>query len=248
MQSSEMRGILRSLIVYYGVPGRLRQIERFYKPFIQPGDLCFDVGAHVGNRVWAWRRLGARVVAVEPQPQMMRWLRLLYGRSPHIHLLPVALGGRPGEQPLYVSRRHPTVTTLSSEWITAVQQTDSFAGVRWETAVTVPVTTLDALIAQFGRPAFCKIDVEGYEAEVLRGLSQPIPALSFEYIPAAIQVAQDCLAHLAQLGVYEFNWSEGESHRWQSAHWLPAEEMSPHLTRLAQGKKSGDVYGRLVVS
>jgi FkbM family methyltransferase len=241
-----MNGLLRSLLIYYGVPGRLRQIERFHAPFIGPGDLCFDVGAHVGNRVWAWRRLGARVVAIEPQPELMALLRRLYGCSPHIHLLPVALAGQPGELPLYVSRRHPTVTTLSTEWITAVQQEPSFAGVSWETAVTVPVTTLDALIAEYGRPAFCKIDVEGYEAEVLRGLSQPLPALSFEYIPAAIQVAHDCLAHLTQLGAYEFNWSEGESHRWQSSRWLPAADMAAQLAHLGEGKHSGDVYARLL--
>lgn len=240
-----MVGFLRSLLIYYAVPGRLRQIQRFYAPFIRPGDLCFDVGAHVGNRVWAWRRLGARVVAIEPQPALMRWLRLVYGRSPHVHLLPIALAGQPGEQTLYISRRHPTVTTLSPEWITAVQQDASFARVQWETAVTVPVSTLDALIAEYGLPAFCKIDVEGYEAEVLRGLSQPLPALSFEYVPAALDVAHACLEQLARLGTYEFNWSEGESHRWQSARWLPAAEMEKQLAHLEQIASSGDIYGRL---
>lgn len=240
-----MNGLLRSLLIYYAVPGRLRQLRRFYGQFIRPGDLCFDVGAHVGNRVWVWRRLGARVVAIEPQPGLMRWLRRFYGRSPHVHLLPVALAGQPGEQTLYVSQRHPTVTTLSREWITAVQQDASFARVQWETAVTVPVTTLDALIAEYGRPAFCKIDVEGYEAEVLRGLSQPLPALSFEYVPAALDVAHTCLERLVQLGAYEFNWSEGESHRWQAARWLSAAEMAVQLARLGEEPGSGDVYARL---
>ena len=72
----------------------------------------------------------------------------------------------------------PTVTTLSKPWIEAVQQTDSFAHVHWEPGATVSVITLDDLIAQYGEPAFCKIDVEGYELEVLRGLSRPLRTLS----------------------------------------------------------------------
>lgn len=238
-------GVARSLLTYYAIPGRQRQLFRFYAQFIQPGDLCFDVGAHVGNRLWAWSRLGAKIVAVEPQPHLMRWLRRFYGRNSRIHLLPVALGAEPGRQTLHVSRRHPTVSTLSAEWITAVQQDASFAGVAWETAVSVPVMTLDELIAHYGRPAFCKIDVEGYEAQVLRGLSQPLPALSFEYLPAVMDVARDCVAQLACLGRYEFNWSAGETHRWQSDRWLPAAAMSERLSELAGQSKSGDVYGRL---
>jgi FkbM family methyltransferase len=234
-------GVLRSLLTYYAIPGRLRQLRRFYAPFVRPGDLCFDVGAHVGNHIWAWRQLGARVVAVEPQPHLMGWLRRLYGRSPHVHLLPIALGGQSGQQTLYVSQKYPTVATLSADWLTAVQQDPSFARVDWETAVTVPVTTLDELIGQYGRPTFCKIDVEGYEAHVLQGLSHPLPALSFEYIPAALDVAHECLTLLAQLGDYEFNWSVGETHRWQSPRWLSAADVA---AQLARQKGSGDVYGR----
>ncbi|HUM72369.1 MAG TPA: FkbM family methyltransferase, partial [Chloroflexota bacterium] len=120
------------------------------------------------------------------------------------------------------------------------------AHVSWDTAVNVPVTTLDALMAQYGRPAFCKIDVEGYELEVLRGLSQPIPGLSFEYIPAAMEIATACVARLAELGPYEFNYAPGESHRLQSAHWLSAAEMLSILAQIKEG--SGDVYGRVLVS
>lgn len=239
---SEQRGFARSLLIYYGLPGRNGRLRRFYSPFIQPGDLCFDIGAHVGNRLRAWAGLGARIVAVEPQPQMMRWLKRVYGRHPHITLLEQAVGAEPGTATLHISRRAPTVSTLSTTWMTAVKRDSSFAQVSWDTAVTVPVTTLDALIARYGHPVFCKIDVEGYELEVLRGLSQPIPALSFEYIPAAIEIATDCIKQLGELGRYEFNYAPGESHRLQAARWLTAAEMLAVLAQLRQG--SGDVYGR----
>lgn len=240
----ETLGLLRSMLMYYGVPGRYGRMRRFYRPFIQPGDLCFDVGAHVGNRVRVWRGLGARVVAVEPQPQMMAWLRRLYGRSPQVALVASAVGAKVGQATLHVSSRTPTVSTLSANWISAVQQDPSFARVAWDTALTVPLTTLDALIAQYGRPTFCKLDIEGYELEALRGLSQPLPVLSFEHIPTAHDLTAACIDRLAELGAYRFNYAPGESHRLLGTQWLSPEAMRAALPQLPPG--SGDVYAQLV--
>jgi len=238
-------GLWRSLLMYYGIPGRQRRMRQFYRQFMQPGDICFDIGAHVGNRLLAWSRLGVRIVAVEPQPHLMAFLQRWYGRFPHIALIDHALAAAPGTQTLHISNRHPTVTTLSDEWITAVQQDASFAGVDWDTAVSIPVTTLDALIGQFGLPTFCKIDVEGYELEVLRGLSQPITAVSFEYIPAAIDIAIGCVDCLTHLADYEFNVAPGETLTLQSKTWLSAEEITAVLQRFTLADGSGDVYAKM---
>lgn len=238
-------GLLRSVVVYYGNPFKLRRMRRFYAQFITPGDLCFDIGAHVGNRLHVWVALGAQVVGVEPQPACMALLRRWFGRSPTITLVEAAVGDCIGEATLWVSAATPTVSSLSRPWIDAMQTARSFAGVRWEEQVAVPVTTLDALIAQHGAPVFCKIDVEGYELAVLHGLSQPLRALSFEYLPASIDVALGCVARLCELGDYEFNWSLGEQHRWEASGWLTGEAMGAALAKLALGTRSGDVYARL---
>ena len=124
----------------------------------------------------------------------------------------------------------------------AVQQDAGFAAVEWDTAVTVPVTTLDELIGRYGRPAFCKIDVEGFELEVLRGLSTPIPAISFEYIPAALDVALGCINRLQELGDYRFNHVPGESHKLQTGRWFTPNEMRHFLQQLTLQDGSGDIY------
>lgn len=240
----ERWGLWRSLLMYYWIPGRQARMRRFYGRFVRPGDLCFDIGAHVGNRLRAWQALGARTVAVEPQPLLMETLRQRYGQDPDITLLEQAIGAAPGEATLHISTRTPTVTTMSRDWMARVQQDPSFRGVQWDREVTVPVTTLDALIERWGEPRFCKIDVEGFELDVLQGLSRPLAALSFEYIPATMASAVDCIRCLEVLGEYEYNLAPGETHRLRYDRWLAAGQMVEALQRITQG--SGDVYARRV--
>src|SRR5262245_5102515 len=105
------RGVLRSLRIYYGDRRRRAAMQRLYAQFVRPGDLVFDVGAHVGDRTAAFRRLGARVVAVEPQPALSRTLKLLYGRDAAVAIEPVAIGRNAGMLALSLNLDNPTVST-----------------------------------------------------------------------------------------------------------------------------------------
>ena len=239
-------GIARSLVTYHGIPGKHRRMVRFYGAFLGPGDVGFDVGAHAGNRVRAWRALGARVVAVEPQPDFVRLLRLFFGRDREVTIVAKALGARPGTARMGISTATPTVSSMAPGWIETVATDRSFAAVRWDRSVEVDVTTLDDLIAEHGEPAFCKIDVEGFEADVLQGLSRPLRALSFEYLPMAHDAGMAVLDLVEQRGGYEYNYSPIETMRWASDRWLDATELLALLERYRPTGRSGDVYARLI--
>lgn len=238
-------GLARSLLIYYGKPGRARHDRRFYSQFIGRDALVFDIGAHVGNRVGVFLKLSAQCVAVEPQPAFAALLHRFYGRHPAFKLVPAALGSLSGATALHISRRTPTVSTTASEWREQLGRSSSFANVTWDDSITTSVTTLDELISRFGLPDLCKIDVEGSELSVLLGLSQPLPLVSLEYIPAAAADAVACVARLESLGPYEYNWSRGESQRLREKNWLSPSEMTARLHKLELDDSSGDFYARL---
>ena len=238
-------GLVRSFLHYRLRPGRHRRLTGFYRAWIGADSLCFDIGAHLGDRVDAWRRLGARVVAVEPQPLFRDLLMRRYRHDPRVRIEPVALAEQPGRQTLWVSRRTPTVSTINPIWREAMAGSPRFRGVTWDTCCEVEVLTLDGLIARHGVPAFCKLDVEGAEAQVLAGLSHPLPALSFEYSPAALPGAITCLGRLSVLGAYRFRRSVGESLRW-SGGWMPAEQMHADLDALSPDAPAGDLYAERI--
>src|SRR5262245_50425157 len=124
-------GVARSLAIYHAIPLRQRRLRRLYRPFVEPGDLVFDIGAHAGNRVRAFAALGCRVVAVEPQPDFASLLRRFFGRSAQITVIEAAVANVSGRRSLAISERTPTVTTLTPEWRDARAKDPDFTGVQW---------------------------------------------------------------------------------------------------------------------
>jgi FkbM family methyltransferase len=237
-------GFARSFLIY-AVPWRQRALRRLYAPFMRHGDTVFDIGAHLGDRSAAFAGLGARVIAVEPQAFPQRYLRWRLGRSSEHVVLGEALAAQPGTAVLAMSDRHPTLATLSNQWRSQMgQDNPGFSHVAWQREIEVAVTTLDALIERYGQPAFCKIDVEGFEAEVLEGLSQPLPALSFEYLYGGEVQYRRCIERLEQLGMQTFNLTIGEQRQFVFEDWQKAHAILAWLEINAEDAGSGDVYAR----
>ena len=237
-----LRGVTRSLRIYYGDRTRRDAMDRLYRRFVQPGDLVFDVGAHVGDRVASFRRLGARVVAVEPQPALTRTLKLLYGRDRAVAIEAAAIGRTAGEIDLMVNVENPTVSSASDAFIKAADGAPGWEGQRWTKTVRVPVTTLDALIDRHGLPSFIKLDVEGFEVEALAGLTRPVATLSFEFTTIQRPLALAGLERCAALGFRHYNVALGESQAFVHAEWQNAGAIASWLAALPAAANSGDLY------
>lgn len=219
----------------------LKMLE-FYSKFVSPGKLCFDVGANIGNRVKIFLELQANVVAIEPQAQCAQILKRVFGSNHQLRIIQKALGEREGEAEIMISDSN-TLSSMSPEWIEAVKESGRFSEHLWDKKQKVQITTLDNLIQQYGIPQFIKIDVEGFEYQVIGGLSQSIPLISLEFVSERIGPTLHCIDHLAGLSGIRLNYSIGESMQFSLETWIEPEEMKRLLSSLSgENNLFGDVY------
>ena len=215
----------------------------FQLQFVQKGGLFFDVGANLGNRIFPIVDLGIKIIAVEPQKECIEYLKKHFGNK--ITIVPKGLGANEGTETMFISDMS-ILSSFAKDWIDETQESGRFADHTWEEKRTIEMTTLDNLIAQYGHPDFIKIDVEGYELEVLKGLNQPVKAVSLEYtVPEQTDKLITCITRLNEVckGNSLFNYSVGEGMEWANQNWLSLDEM----IQLVQTKEFiettfGDVY------
>jgi FkbM family methyltransferase len=219
-----------------------QEMLEFYSQFVSSDKLCFDVGANVGNRVKIFLKLQANVVAIEPQNECVQILKRVFGRNRHLNIIQKALGEHEGDAEIMISNAN-TLSSLSPAWVEAVKKSGRFSDYLWDKRQKVRLTTLDSLVKQYGTPDFIKIDVEGFEYEVIRGLSQPIPLVSLEFVPERIGPTLNCIDRLRSLGEIRLNYSVSESMQFSLETWVGPEEMKGLLSNMSGGPELfGDVY------
>lgn len=226
------------------IPKQKRKAKKFYSQLVDKNELVFDIGANRGNRVDPFLRIGARVIAVEPQPNCVDFLRKKFGNR--ITVIPKGIGEKVGSLTLHISDSD-VLSSFDKEWIDDLKKT-RWKDTSWEKTVEVEIDTLDNLIDEYGMPKFIKIDTEGFEYYVLRGLSQKVRCVSFEYnTPEEKHRLLNCLDRMHEISLdYKFNYSIGESMLMESSTWMDYHSFRPFAeTKEFQNSGFGDVYAKL---
>lgn len=211
----------------------------FYSQFLKPGDLCFDIGANLGGYTRTFLQVGARTVTVEPQKDCLQYLNETFRNNSLVTVLGQAVGDKKGLMEMAICQERDSLSTLSEKWRTAGRHASDFT---WKGTEKVSVTTLDALIEEHGLPQFCKVDVEGFEKEVLQGLSQKIPYLSFEFTREFFDDAETCLRLLEKLGPLKVNCVLGDNFKFFFPDWVTPEALTQTLDVIENPELWGDIY------
>jgi FkbM family methyltransferase len=208
---------------------------------VSPDELVFDIGAHAGDKAIPFLQKGARLVCVEPQPQLAEHMRIRFSGNPSVTVVPKGVGRAPGTLNLDICTKSPVLSTFSTHW-----KAGRFSGYEWDEQVEVEITTMDELIALYGEPRYSKIDVEGFEREVVEGLSCRIGILSLEFTSEYISHTMQIVHRLVNLGYEEFNLALAEDPRFQLDQWVAWYDVVRILGNSTKdnAKLWGDLYAR----
>ena len=218
-------------------------MRSFYSSFVRQDDLVFDVGAHVGRHAELFTDLGARVVSIEPNPVCCEQLTRL-AKVRDVHVENCAAGDAPGKLKLHICQ-DSVISTVVEAWHESATRSPLHKDAQWLETVEVDVVTLDQLAERYGIPTFVKIDAEGYDDHVLRGMSFRPRAVSFEFNRLLPQTAERCFETPVLSHGYEFNFSGGLDLKYVSGNWMSGQELSKRLSDFAAEEEYGDVFARL---
>ncbi len=215
---------------------RLFKRKKFYAQLIGKNQLCFDIGANNGEKSKLFLSLGAAVTAFEPQSSCFEKLNLLKKKHSNFSFYPFAVGAKNEELQLRLAN-HSEVATLSDAFVDYFTCDEIF----WDKKENVTVKSLDYLIEKFGLPTFCKIDVEGYEYEILSNLNHKIPIIEFEFTGGFITDTLKIITLMDNENT-SFNYILNENLKFMLNDWITAQQMKKIIASLPINKLHGNIF------
>jgi FkbM family methyltransferase len=216
-----------------------------FKKLISINDLVFDVGSNMGDKSEIFLNLGAKVIGFEPQNECYELTKEKFKSNNNFIPKNIALSNNSGVEIMYVANHH-TISSMSHEFISETKKS-RFKGANWDEKIEVKTDTLDNVILEYGTPNFIKIDVEGYELNVLKGLSKPINLISIEFTPELCESTINCIEYIDNINSNntDFNYGSRNDDFFKFEEWLDKKTIKDYLMSVNDYVfEFGDVYCR----
>lgn len=223
-----------SEILYEAITSKTKKTMDFYKSFLLSSNgvnknlLAFDIGANKGNKAKALLQLGFKVIALEPERNSIATLKYRYGTNPNVKIIEKGVSCQEGFTDIYITQARSGLNTMNTKWKNSLHNEKEN---RWGKQVDfkefykVPLTTLENLYSEFSIPYFIKIDVEGFELEVIKGMKSLPAYISFEAnLPEFTEETITCIEMINSFSdAVVFNYSFNE--KLVVTDWLTANGM-----------------------
>jgi FkbM family methyltransferase len=238
-----LKKIIRSTFLYK-IYKNYRIFKHSVSRFLSAGDIVFDIGAHTGDKSEFFLKKGLKVIMVEPQPLCLEFLYKKFSNNPLAIIVGKGVSDKIGSLQLKINDKNPVLSTFASNW-----NAGRFKDEEWNRMLEVNTTTLDALILDYGNPKYIKIDVEGHEFSVIKGLTKKSGIVSFEFVEEFFYEAEKCISYLQSIGYKAFNFSLYEESKFY-LEWADSHSFIKILNNLIKEKSNnskkiwGDIYSR----
>ncbi len=176
-----------------------------------PKDLIFDVGANLGKKSAIFSKLSKKIIAFEPSEKLFGYLQKRFRQS-NIEVFNCALGSNISLSEFYEINGNEAYNSLSKKHIETTVTKREISTIELVTRRKVNVEIIETFIKKFGVPVYIKVDVEGYEYEVIKGLKTPVPLISFEAnLPEFCEESINIIEYLSTISCdkYQFNFTSG---------------------------------------
>lgn len=207
---------------------RFKKELDFYKGLLErrpeKNNLIFDIGANMGRKSFFFSKLSKNVFAFEPGDRLYNYLIRRFKNS-NVEIVNSALGSSISVAQYYQLEDNQAYNSLSEKHLKTTVYKNGIS-TNAITGKKVDIITLEKCIEDYGSPKYIKIDVEGYEEEVIKGLKRIIPIISFEAnLPDFKEETTRIINYLDELSSFEYRYNYTKDLSFILPEFISGEEM-----------------------